>query len=159
MALPEILEKLNCALSGAITEECHVVYILSRIRKILETNGQKAKYRYLNFYCNWSLHSLIDRTEPVAEVLRDFIDDKDDHRFLRLEHFHSDLRNFIKEYELLEDIFAKGKYLALINLLVDVCLDTPVRVMSSSGSVRTITIFKPVQTISKSVFDISFRIE
>jgi hypothetical protein len=56
----EIIEKLDKELKKEVHGECYVVYILSRIRKILEIKNQKGKYRFLNFYCSWVLHSKLD---------------------------------------------------------------------------------------------------
>lgn len=56
----EIIEKLNNEFKREINRECQVVYILSRVRKILEIKNQKNKYKLLNFYCNWVLHSKLD---------------------------------------------------------------------------------------------------
>ena len=73
MGQPEIFSKLAQALDEDITTEAQVVYILSRLRKYLEITGQKKTYKDLNFYCNWALHSKLERTEPVAEALLDYL--------------------------------------------------------------------------------------
>ena len=54
MAREEILEKLQKELNREIRDECQVIYILSRIRKILEISDERSKYKMLNFYCNWA---------------------------------------------------------------------------------------------------------
>ncbi len=61
MAKEQILEKLAEKLKIVPTSESDVVYILSRIRKVLEINNYPETYSTLNFYCNLALHSKIDR--------------------------------------------------------------------------------------------------
>lgn len=72
----QILDKLRKELQKDIRNEAQVVYILSRIRKMLELGKHKSKYPILNFYCNWVLHSEINDTEgkSVNFMLREFIE-------------------------------------------------------------------------------------
>lgn len=72
----EMIDKLSRELKKEMSEECRVVYILSRIRKVLELENSKNKYKVLNFYCNWSLHAKIDNTKPVREFIKSFIINK-----------------------------------------------------------------------------------
>jgi len=50
MAREQIIDKLNTELLKGIKNEPQVVYILSRIRKLLEIREEKDKYKLLNFY-------------------------------------------------------------------------------------------------------------
>lgn len=80
MGRSEIEEKLTIELQKEITNEMQVVYILSRIRKILEIKKLKSKYPILNFYCNWVLHSEITKTDgkEVNKILKEFIEKPDE---------------------------------------------------------------------------------
>lgn len=69
--IPDILQKLKRELTAGITTEVQVVYLLAAIRKILEQEGTAQQYKYLNFHCNWALHSSMDRRD-AQEVLRLF---------------------------------------------------------------------------------------
>ncbi|MFA5870908.1 MAG: hypothetical protein WC842_03420 [Candidatus Paceibacterota bacterium] len=89
----EILEKLNTELQKDIQDECQVIYILSRIRKYLEDKNEKKQYIYLNFYCNWALHSRINDTKAVNVILNDFISGKDS-GFLNFDYLKNDLKTF-----------------------------------------------------------------
>lgn len=152
----EILEKLNRELGKDIHEECQVIYILSRIRKYLEIKNQKSQYKHLNFYCNWALHSKIDRTEPVADVLREFIEGRDDEKFLQFDHLVDDLRKFLKDNKLSEKLFETENFLRFVNLLVDIYSDTPVKVYSKGKKV--IKIKKLRTPLTESIFSIPYEI-
>lgn len=65
--------KLNRELEEGKFDECHVIYILSRVRKILEINEV---YNELRFYCNWSLHPHLynpNTIKPITERFEDII--------------------------------------------------------------------------------------
>jgi hypothetical protein len=67
MGKPQILEKLSQKLKSVPESEESVVYILSRIRKILEIDDHPEKYQILNFYCNLALHSKIDHPPKIVQ--------------------------------------------------------------------------------------------
>jgi hypothetical protein len=157
MGQEQIIEKLNKELENNITKECQVVYILSRIRKILEIEDKKTEYKYLNFYCNWALHSKIDRTEPVRDVLDEFIVGSDDGKFLKFDHFFLDLKDFLDAYHLSVYLLDKENYLRFINLLVGIIADTPVEVRTDKSHIITIT--EPTKKLKGSVFSIGYTIE
>lgn len=48
---------MQALINNGITEECHVVYLLSCIRKIIEQENTSTNFRTLKFYCHWALHS------------------------------------------------------------------------------------------------------
>ncbi|MDO8503351.1 MAG: hypothetical protein Q7S60_01540 [bacterium] len=97
----QILDKLVVELEKEIKSELQVVFILSKIRKLLEWENAKDKYKTLNFYCNWVLHNKIDRTEPVGKILKDFVVNKADrYKLIFHEEFKKEFRKFLKDYNL-----------------------------------------------------------
>ncbi len=156
MGLSEILEKLNTEINKDITEESQVVYILSRIRKYLEIKNLKSQYKYLNFYCNWILHSKIDRTEPVIDILREFDNGTDEGKFLEFNYFYNDFKSFLDSEGLdSEKILGKVNYLKFINLLLDILSDTPVEFYPDNKKILIIK--KPRKPIKDSVFSIEYE--
>ena len=157
MGQPEIFSKLAQALDEDITTEAQVVYILSRLRKYLEITGQKKTYKDLNFYCNWALHSKLERTEPVADALREFLQGTDGGKFLSFDYLIEDLKKFIDKHglprKILED---NANFLRFINLLVGIYSDTPLTV--TPEDTRTITIEKPDAMLDKYPFALSYKI-
>ena len=157
MGREAILEKLNKELSKEIQEECQVIYILSRIRKYLEQNNKKSKYKVLNFYCNWALHSKMERTEPVAGILRDFITANGE-GFKNFGPFLEELNKFLKAYDLSREIISNlDNRKRFLNLLIDIYEDTPLEVYPEEK--RIITIKKSKTLPKDGYYSVDFKIE
>jgi hypothetical protein len=61
--------KLNDILTTSFDfSEPNVVYILVEIRKLLEISEEQKKYQALVFFCNWALHSKLDKTAAIRIV-------------------------------------------------------------------------------------------
>lgn len=140
MGREEILEKINKELEKGINNESQVVYILSRIRKFLETNKQKGKYKYLNFYCNWILHSKLDEkrtTSFLHDMFEQSIDWNEDikkiaekiksgHKnFFKLSNLKSDLKEFFKKYNLKNDVLDRN-WISFSIILLDIIKECPI---------------------------------
>ena len=76
MAREEIIEKLNEFLSShsPLTEECHVVYLMVEIRKILDhekDHRKNGEFSLLRFYCDWTVHT--EKTR-ITDNMRSIMD-------------------------------------------------------------------------------------
>lgn len=136
-----ILEKLRNVLNEDISNEIQVVYVLSRTRKILEIDKKKPKYEILNFYCDWALHSKIDRFKDdglMNSILQKFIDDPTS-GFLDFKDFHKSFKEFLKEYELETMIYKDTNSLYIFNkILCDIYKDSPLILYIKKGKKITI---------------------
>lgn len=145
MGEKDIRTKLNDELKKDIKEECQVVYILSRIRKILEINNQKGEYRYLNFYCNWVLHNKLDRANTTVLLKDLFEGDMDNSKsgkenaakirlnhndFFKLHTLRRDLEGFFSRHNLLLELLNKN-WESFLKLLLDIIKETPIIFTSS----------------------------
>ena len=156
MAQLEILEKLNKELEKDIEGEPQIIYILSRIRKLLELQNLQSRYKYLNFYCNWALHAKIDRTEPVADILREVAKlSEKGVKFLTFDHLRIDLKNFFKENNIPENILDK-QWLEFTRLLIDIYSDTPLEFYPEGKKVLTIS--HPEKLPKGDEFSVAFKI-
>ena len=132
MGQSEIEKKLNDILKCKIKYECQVVYILSRIRKIISKNSQYGKYGLLNLYCNWSLHNELTNPDTVrilSLLLEPSIDDsKSGHEnasllkynlndLFKLNTFKKQLDDFFEEYSLPKDLLIGQKWVSFMKLL------------------------------------------
>lgn len=127
MAKEIIIEKISRELAKGNPDECRLVYVLSRIRKYLEATNAKEKYKYLNFYCNWALHTRIDDTKAMEEVLRDLLGQNDSHGFFHCGPFLKDFGKFIDDNSLPRNwVTGNDNVMSLIHLLSEVYSDTPV---------------------------------
>ena len=144
----EIIKKLTAQLKKGITTEVQVVYLLVGIRKLLERDGQKSEYSTLNFYCDWVVHSKLDRS-GAENILRDF--DKahplrkdgmdlppELHNKIRdiygMRSFEKELQSFLKSYDLppiAEDGDGRSRFFYLYGQVIH---DIPLMVKSSSNA-------------------------
>ena len=128
----QILEKLSSKLNSAPTSEEGVVYILSRIRKILEIRAKEIhdnpkKYSILNFYCNLALHSRIDRyPKKVADMLKRVTEGTDySNSIVNFTDLHALLSEFLNEYEL-PNFYKNCKISDFNKILNAIYSDTPI---------------------------------
>lgn len=62
----EIVDKIDAFFKkhDTFTEECHVVYLMVEIRKILDQMNS-SEYQLIRFYCDWIVHTSKDRNTHV----------------------------------------------------------------------------------------------
>jgi len=125
MGKPQILEKLTDKLKCVPGSESDVVYILSRIRKILELGNYPEKYSTLLFYCNLALHSTIDRfSKSVNEMLLKVKDgglnpEAYQNSIIGYNDLHKQLSNFLKENNLPDAIYTEEYGVKTFNELLN----------------------------------------
>lgn len=96
-----IFEKLQRELGSSVSDDCQVVFVLTRIRKYFETLESKDMYLPLKFYCDWTLHTEIDNTDAVRDVIDEFKDfNSTGLEFPELVHFGHVLNSFLKDANL-----------------------------------------------------------
>lgn len=131
----DIVSKLATHLQKTSFEEADVVYILSRVRKLLETNGNHNKYRKLKFYCDWALHAEIEKgTKVFQEELEAFIagDKEAGGAILTHQYFETEFREFLKEYGISEGSYMNmPTRMRFRELLAGIYSDTPLIVTLS----------------------------
>ena len=118
---------------------------------------QKSQYKYLNFYCNWALHSRLHRTNAIADFLHEFEAGVNDEGFTNFKYLSSDLRKFIENNGLSKRIFERSNYLNFIRRLIEICTDTPVKVCGEKQF--TITLTKPVEPCESADYEVAYRID
>jgi hypothetical protein len=66
-------EKLTRVLNSPIETEEQVVYFFVELRKLMERSKTlKDKYPTVNLYCNWVVHTELDRSSLADEIVRKF---------------------------------------------------------------------------------------
>lgn len=138
-----IKEKLQSVLQKEDFEETDVIYILSRIRKLLEIDGNKKDFKVLNFYCNWALHAQIDDVGPISKQL------EKPNVVISLMHAYpdldADLKRFLISHNLNGGLFENDKKLIKFHhLLSDIYSDTPLILKSKTITKEKIT-FKKIE--------------
>ncbi len=122
-------------------EECHVIYLLVEIRKLLEVS--RKKYPILRFYCNWAVHTSKDRNnEAILDIMKridfsilnekifpkhgiSFSSDNSALEFLYFEELKNEMLNFCRDFSLPLEIFEHEPWASFRNLLVQILTDQP----------------------------------
>jgi hypothetical protein len=66
----ELLDKLRAQLDAGITTEPEVLFVLIKIRKLLETRTTGPKSPTLKFFCDWALHTSLDRGGALNIIMQ-----------------------------------------------------------------------------------------
>lgn len=139
----EIVEKLDTFLNNhaPFTEECHTVYLLVEIRKILD-HDKNMKYPLLRFYADWSVHTEKDKiTKEMEAIMNDIYQDvakriTDPYHlergkvkivdFVYMEDLQAETEKFLQEYGLPTMLINKANWLEFVKLSVKVLADQPI---------------------------------
>lgn len=141
MGRPEIIEKLDGLFMTHMpfTEECHVVYLLVEIRKILDRENDK-KYPLLKFYADWSVHTKKDHiTNEIRGIMNTLFKGISDHirhggdvhlekvvQFIYFENLRIEMRDFLREYTLNTIITYRNNWLIFITLFTGILVNQPI---------------------------------
>lgn len=152
----DIISKLKEVLEKNIRNEAQVVYVLTRIGKILELErGGECNYPVLKFYRDWSVHTILFRKkhDKIIGILGEFINKKGErHSFLFHTQFCLELNSFLEKYGLPH--LNKDRLNNFIFYLGKVVSDTPIQV-TVDGQQYSISISEPVTKDSSGVYTIS----
>lgn len=124
----DIREKLQVELSKKIETEAQVVYILSRIRKIIEIDDSKRQFGKLKFYCDWALHAQIENIKPMKVILQSLIANPSAHSFdfLSFNQLDGELKSFLEKENILTSAFMnKTNQQKFKTILYNIYSDTP----------------------------------
>lgn len=141
-----IINKLKKFLTehDPIVEECHVVYLLVEMRKMLDrTEGSIGRFQILRFYCDWALHTeksrRIDVIASIVQGIEDtimrghkfssglFLPSGDAHvKFIYKEELQKNMNDFFLEYGFPVSIFDKEKWEKFVFTLIQVLIDQPI---------------------------------
>ena len=117
----EIINKLYWGLAKACKQmdEPLVIFLLVKIRKLLEESRFDGQYLHLKFYCDWPLHRKLDRRSARAFLTRveDIIQASKDDKFatekasrlLDFSDFWEDLKSFLTGEGLPTDVVEIAK--------------------------------------------------
>lgn len=156
----DIRDKLEMELNKPISEEPQVIYILSRVRKLLEIDKDEKKYKILKFYCDWALHSEIDNIEPVKDLVDKILAGDNKmilHLVLAFNIFHVEFNKFLRDYKFTSSIYKNPTARHAFNrLLSQIYTDTPLIIKTTQKTKLT---WKGISEGSTSSYGGSFKIE
>lgn len=134
MGRSEIIEKIMIKSINFPKTEEDVIFLLSKIRKVLEDDSHPEKYTYLNFYCNLSLHSKINHPpKKYVDNIKKLILGKDfDDSIINFADFHDQLNEFFNDYNINNFYMnqSPGDRKKFEKLLIETWSDTPITIGS-----------------------------
>jgi hypothetical protein len=126
--IPSIKNKVVNAINSNDLDEYKIVFVLTKIRKILEHKNHPRKYQLLNLYCNWALHIKITKTAALKRLGIDIESNISEKEINFLSHklFFEQLDQFSKDY-LSDQIEPLGpeKQTKIADILNEILSDTP----------------------------------
>ncbi|MFH2231687.1 MAG: hypothetical protein ABII13_00740 [Patescibacteria group bacterium] len=144
MAKNAIIKKLNDFLTShpEVEEECHVVYLMVEVRKILDIDRQNGgeAFQVLRFYCDWMVHTAKDRIGSemklvVGEMLKDIKQElkypamiragRAASRFGYMENLKKEFREFFEKSQM-DCALVEGGWIPFIANLVKVLDEQPI---------------------------------
>jgi hypothetical protein len=77
MGKPSIIAKVKALLAtpDLELEQCHVLYLMVEIRKVLEKDKYPSSFDVLRFYGNWCAHPSIENGSPFKDIVIPLIND------------------------------------------------------------------------------------
>ena len=123
--IDEIDQKLQVLLATPpIEDECKVVYLLTQTRKVFERDAQlKQHLPTLQFYCNWALHTKLDRSateflakvDPILTLVGNHDQETKDEldRLFTLQTFRDELREFLTRHSIERTLCDNDAYWAV----------------------------------------------
>jgi hypothetical protein len=147
-----MLVKLRRLLSSAFTEECQIVYFLVELRKALELRGLLGNYTALKFYCDWAMHTRLDRAGAEEFLKRlDAVESANSFGifgdggpkisvamdFLKQDLFRRDLCEALGVLDLETEVCtANNLWVAFLDLYASVVADCPLAIKNDSTKTK-----------------------
>lgn len=135
----DIASKLNDLfhlkiIKGEDISEPETLYVLAQIRKLSERFSDKEceKYSTLLFYCDWALHTKLDR-RPVRQILEDLGENwipgwgsNGKESFFGFVTFREELESFLEEFAISTAITTeRDEWFEFRRNLIQILIDTP----------------------------------
>jgi hypothetical protein len=138
---PEIQTKLRHFLKGHIpfTEECHAVYLLVEIRKILDRENDN-NFPLLRFYADWSVHTEKDKITPQIKTIMEGLLTEIKERqlngsfvkhdpklpaFVSMMEMRKQMDTFLQKYQLPDDLISLNNWNSFADGLANILADQP----------------------------------
>jgi len=68
----QLIDQIRDVLTLDTIDEYQLVYVLTKIRKLIELKQLGNNYPFLRFYCNWALHPKLDQVS-TTNIVWDYI--------------------------------------------------------------------------------------
>lgn len=133
----KITQKIINILKSKNLDESKLIDVLSKIRKIIELNNSKEKYKIVYLYSCWALHTKINDTKALEELGLFLGDDNFERevKFMSHGYFFTEVEEFFKEYSIniVLDVYEKT---VMADLLNEIFSNTPLIVGHSEVTIE-----------------------
>jgi len=139
-----IVEKIKQFLEthNPLTEECHVVYLLVMVRKLLDTQSEY-RNEFIRFYCDWALHHQKTQKVNVVNSIVAGIEESilEGHffpdgqflpqgnnviEFIYKEELLKNMNSLFQEFSLPLDLLEKNNWEYFLRILTKAIVDQPI---------------------------------
>lgn len=147
MGRADIIEKLDRFLieHSTLNEECHVVYFMVEIRKILDKERyvrQHEEYPILRFYADWTVHTSKEIISPEIKIIMNKIFENVKAQieqrnsitkmppvmqFAYMQELQKEMANFLENQQLSKNIIETENWVQFASLLVKVLENQPIK--------------------------------
>lgn len=134
VSAPEIQDKLRAFLTRhpLPVEECHVLYLLIELRKVLDQlwPDRKRDFIVVRFYADWSAHPTKDHIAPEIATMADALHDEKTgglalQRFSQMDALGGELRELFMRLDLSDEWLEQPAWREFVTLLTAILADQP----------------------------------
>jgi hypothetical protein len=166
----DLLNKISELLSLPFDQECRVLHLMVEIRKFLEYNEEQEKFQTLAFYCDWCVHTKLERklaNDKLTEIEKYFGDDDEINNdmfsnFLKFSELKDELIIFFKESDL-ESVTFFNNWNKFLKNLVNILANCPLirkpkkKKELKPGEIKKIYFEKTIQEDGQLMCNIDFE--
>ena len=144
------IEKIESIASRATLEESHVQHLFTLTRKLIERvpKAERSDYSLLKFYCDWTLHTEIDRSKEGESILAQIhnILKKTDNttietdltNALSLDTARDQINKIISRFGGKSKTFSQTKWSKIIPILAEIISHCPLKFGKSSKILKSL---------------------
>jgi len=142
------MEKLKRRIRSGIACEEDAVFLMVKVRKLLEREGLKETLTTITFYCDWSVHTVMNGTgaQTILGIIDQFVADdlpslrKFIQQTLSLSSLRDEFRDLCNRYELpLELVESEKQWLGFRDLLAANLSDCDLEANEALPNIRSLS--------------------
>jgi hypothetical protein len=148
----EVIEKIRQAVTATPLREADVHHLFALARKLIERARSPATYALLNFYCDWTLHSEINRSEAggrilarLHDIIADNLKNTDNARLiaelsgaLSLGDVRNELNGLIAQHTGIVETVSVARWRMMVPILLEIISHTPLKIGANNAKLKAL---------------------
>src|ERR1035437_6578522 len=104
-------KEIEETLQKATLTKANITYVMAQFRLLIEENNLQEKYKFLNLYCNWTLHTQITGSKTAYRILEYLTDSLISHNkdVKNAKHINDAIIEGLSIHKLLIDVINIGQ--------------------------------------------------